>query len=65
MTLTNVRADGSENNDMSGVIIGRENENLYLLIEKIKPKVKEDIENELKKRYESQNRYGGAVPVRN
>ena len=46
MTLTNVRADGSENNDMSGVIIGRENENLYLLIEKIKPKVKEDIKNE-------------------
>lgn len=65
MTLINVRADGSENNDMSGVIIGRENENLYLLIEKIKPKVKEDIKNELKKRYESQNRYGGAVPVRN
>ena len=65
MTLTNVRADGSENNDMSGVIIGRENENLYLLIEKIKPKVKEDIKNELKKRYESQNRYGGAVLVRN
>lgn len=65
MTLINVRADGSENNDMSGVIIGRENENLYLLIEKIKPKVKADIKNELKKRYESQNRYGGAVPVRN
>lgn len=53
MTLVNILADGTQVEDLSGIIISRENEGLYRLIENIKPKIKEDKSDEYQGEYES------------